>query len=354
MNKLAKINTKLILIVLVGSIILASDINYSEFDLESKEGIPYLYRKGEINENFSDNADGYFMYIDDFCCDDENNLYIADSGWNKIFKFDSEGKYVTSFGREGQGPGEFLAVPKRYALKITFGNDKNIYITDAGNKKILVFSKEGKLLKQFSLPFLPSDSAHANSKGDIYLISKSGVKAVDCYDKNFMLKSSFLNIKKHFEFPFYDPPWKGQKLINDTELKKIITKEDHIIIISNNSLKAFHFNESHNLINSFLVRNENFLKDFKVSLKRAIEKRGFIFPFFGCLDNEQNLCIFYYNRAIQNWEMYRYKLDGEFLDIFRFSDKNRPLFCIDRLGNIFTALNESVIGIYRIYKEGGK
>lgn len=43
----------------------------------------------------------YFWHIDDLCCDDEGNLYVADSGWNKIFKFSPEGKFLGSFGRKG-------------------------------------------------------------------------------------------------------------------------------------------------------------------------------------------------------------------------------------------------------------
>jgi len=72
------------------------------------------------------------------------------------------------------------------------------------------------------------------------------------------------------------------------------------------------------------------------------------------LDNEENLCIYYFNRTIQLWEIYRYKLDGKFVDILRFPGKIRPISCIDGSGNIYAALNESSIGIYRNQKKGGK
>lgn len=354
MNKCVKINAILGLFILMVLFIKELNSGFSRFDGETKEDIPYLYKKGEIKENFSDKEGHYFLYIDDLCCDDENNLYVADSGWNKIFKFNSEGKYINSFGREGQGPGEFLAQPNRFHLKITFGNDKKIYVTDRGNKRVTIFSKNGKSTKQFFLPFLPNDSVDVNSKGDIYLVSKSGVNAVDCYDKNFKLKSSILDIKLHYEFPFFDPPWQGLKIINDKELKKMITKEDHIVIISNNSLKVFHFDERHNLVNSFMIKVDNFINDYEMSLKRVVSQGKFIFPFYGCLDNEENLFVYYLNRTIQLWEIYRYKLDGKFIDILRFPEKIRPISCIDGSGNIYAALNESSIGIYRNQKKGGK
>lgn len=94
------------------------------------EKIHVLQKIGQIGEKFSEGENCFFWHIDDLCCDDENNLYVADSGWNKIFKFNPGGRYLGSFGREGQGPGEFLAQPGRFPLRISFGNDGNIYVTD--------------------------------------------------------------------------------------------------------------------------------------------------------------------------------------------------------------------------------
>lgn len=70
-----------------------------------------LKKIGEIGPIVSKEENLYFWSISDICCDKEGNLYVADSGWNKIFKFNSEGKFLLSFGREGQGPGEFVAQP---------------------------------------------------------------------------------------------------------------------------------------------------------------------------------------------------------------------------------------------------
>ena len=97
-------------------------------------------RIGEITEDFTEGEENYFWHIDDMCCDDENNLYVADSGWNKIFKFNAKGEFVLSFGRKGQGPGEFYG----RGLRISFGNDGNIYVFDSGNFRLTAFSKKGK------------------------------------------------------------------------------------------------------------------------------------------------------------------------------------------------------------------
>ncbi|MBC8357989.1 MAG: 6-bladed beta-propeller [Candidatus Aminicenantes bacterium] len=96
-----------------------------------------------------------------FNTDEDGNFYVADFDTHRILKYDSEGKYLLAFGREGQGPGEFqsLSIPR-------FDKNNNLYITDARNRRISFFDKDGKYLKQIRMteihvnPFI-------NSKGFI-------------------------------------------------------------------------------------------------------------------------------------------------------------------------------------------
>lgn len=311
-------------------------------------------RIGEITEGFTEGEENYFWHIDDMCCDDENNLYVADSGWNKIFKFNAKGEFVLSFGRKGQGPGEFYG----RGLRISFGNDGNIYVFDPGNFRLTAFSKKGKFVKSFSLPEYLYDRAQVNSKGDIYLVSTSGEKVIDCFDKNFKLKNSFLDIEHHFKYPFFKPPSFAprkeiSRRISDGDLNKVITKKDHLIAFSNNSLTVFHFDENNKLINEFRIENRIFIDDFKKRLKSAVETAGFIEPFEVFLDENENLCFNYWNSTLPfKWEVYRYRIDGTFLDIVRFSEKILPPIYTDSLGNFYATIEERTeIGMYRIEKQ---
>ncbi|MDW7760810.1 MAG: hypothetical protein SCM96_09250 [Acidobacteriota bacterium] len=45
-----------------------------------------------------------FWNISSICCDRTDNLIVADSGWNKIFKFNPYGEHIDTVGRPGQGP----------------------------------------------------------------------------------------------------------------------------------------------------------------------------------------------------------------------------------------------------------
>jgi len=66
-----------------------------------------------------------------FNTDDEGNFYVADSDNHRIQKYDPEGKYLLTIGREGQGPGEFrsFSLPR-------FDKDDHLYITDGSNRRI--------------------------------------------------------------------------------------------------------------------------------------------------------------------------------------------------------------------------
>jgi hypothetical protein len=81
-----------------------------------------------------------------FNTDDEGNFYVADYDSNRILKYDPEGKHLLTFGREGQGPGEFrtLSVPR-------FDKDNNLYITDAMNQRISFFDQDGNYLRQIRM-----------------------------------------------------------------------------------------------------------------------------------------------------------------------------------------------------------
>ena len=46
--------------------------------------------------------------IYDLAIDSSGDVYVADSGNNRIQKFDSDGNYITSWGSLGSGNGQFI------------------------------------------------------------------------------------------------------------------------------------------------------------------------------------------------------------------------------------------------------
>jgi sugar lactone lactonase YvrE len=96
-----------------------------------------LVRKIGDVETLDENLAFYFP--SDIAWDLEGNYYILDSGNHRIQKFDPVGNYLATFGRQGQGPGEF-----NYPASVAVDKKGYIYISDPNNQKIQIITPEGK------------------------------------------------------------------------------------------------------------------------------------------------------------------------------------------------------------------
>jgi hypothetical protein len=71
-----------------------------------------------------------------------------------IYKFDVEGRFLSSFGRAGEGPGEL-----QFPIFQKISADDNLSVPDSRKKKMFVFNREGKLLSETPIkPRLPSNT----------------------------------------------------------------------------------------------------------------------------------------------------------------------------------------------------
>ncbi len=81
--------------------------------------------------------------VETFTVDSAGSIYIMqrESSDKFIFKFDGAGKFLTSFGRKGQGPGEFDS-----GGDILIDGDNRVIAKDMTQDKFFAFSQEGVLL----------------------------------------------------------------------------------------------------------------------------------------------------------------------------------------------------------------
>lgn len=70
--------------------------------------------------------------------DPQGDLYILDTGNHRVQKFSPDGRFLGSFGRQGQGPGEFA-----YPDSIDIDSAGLIWISDPNNQRIQVLTAEG-------------------------------------------------------------------------------------------------------------------------------------------------------------------------------------------------------------------
>jgi RHS repeat-associated protein len=65
---------------------------------------------------------------------ESEDIYVADSGNNRVQKFSSTGSFIKAFGKKGAGASEFNA-PEGLAIA-EFGETQHLYIADSGNNRV--------------------------------------------------------------------------------------------------------------------------------------------------------------------------------------------------------------------------
>jgi DNA-binding beta-propeller fold protein YncE len=82
----------------------------------------------------------------DVAWDRAGNIYIADGigNTNRVAKFDRDGDFIRHWGSTGSGAGQFNGVKA-----IAIDAQDNVYVADAGNKRIQVFDADGNSKSEF-------------------------------------------------------------------------------------------------------------------------------------------------------------------------------------------------------------
>jgi len=104
---------------------------YGEIELEIEED---LVLGSEKDENY------LFYRVWDIAVNDRGDIYVLDSGKYRIQKYDKDGRYLQTIGRQGQGPGEFERPVGLYLDK-----KRSIYVL--GFFKIHMFNHKGEFIK---------------------------------------------------------------------------------------------------------------------------------------------------------------------------------------------------------------
>lgn len=95
--------------------------------------------------------------------DSSGNIYVADTGNNRMRKYNSSLVHQLNWGNAGTGEGQFNA-PKGVAVD----SADRIYVCDSGNNRIQVFSNTGTYLGKFGIGGSGNDQFSAPNDISIY------------------------------------------------------------------------------------------------------------------------------------------------------------------------------------------
>jgi sugar lactone lactonase YvrE len=98
---------------------------------------------------------GQFMSPSSVSLDSFGNVLIADTGNNRIQKFDSSGRFILEFGALGSSSGELNGPTDAVE------NSLSIYVVDSMNERVLEYDLEGNFLSTCLSEDVLSDSRHS-------------------------------------------------------------------------------------------------------------------------------------------------------------------------------------------------
>ena len=121
-----------------------SDVDLDQVLVYDADSLKLKRKMGTTGHNHELTTPGDFAKPTGLAVDQEGNLYVADTLNNRIEIFDADGKFISTFGKAGDGPGYF-ARPKGVAID----GDGHIWVADGMQDRVQVFNKESQLLISF-------------------------------------------------------------------------------------------------------------------------------------------------------------------------------------------------------------
>jgi hypothetical protein len=195
--------------------------NGDEFRLITENGIPVACNPGHpvpVRDGPQDisfrrefclgaaEGDSHYVFgpIVRFTVDDEGCVYVLDWRAKEVRKFDPKGKYLLSFGREGQGPGEFSSPEE-----IRFLSSGQIMVFEGESQRFSRFSRSGQLVKSGRFQKLMYSPYFGFSNGSILATqvlrdSNKTCFTTGLYDEKGELMASLSQTESQPELPWPD------------------------------------------------------------------------------------------------------------------------------------------------------
>src|SRR6185295_9898658 len=145
----------------------------------------------QFDSQFGGLSDGSFRVPRGIATDSSGNVYVADSGNNRIQKFDSSGSFLAKWGSFGSGDGQFNG-PQGIATD----SSGNVYVADSANSRIQKFDSSGSFLAKWGSfgsgdgQFNSPRGIATDSSGNVY-VADSANSRIQKFDSSGSFQSTW-------------------------------------------------------------------------------------------------------------------------------------------------------------------
>jgi len=116
--------------------------NIETFDIDIVYGEEYVFTK---TWGSTGTSDGQFMLPHSLAIDRDGNIYVTDTGNERVQKFNSDGSFITTWGEEGSANGQFSQL---HDIAV-HPNGNFIYTVELDNHRVQKFFPNGTFVLKF-------------------------------------------------------------------------------------------------------------------------------------------------------------------------------------------------------------
>ena len=116
-------------------------------DVFDADNYKLLRQIGKPSRKHEQTEPGTFSLPEGVAVDSDGNVFVADTFNDRVEIFDADGQFISTFGKNGDGPADFER-PKGIAIDC----DGHIWVVDAAQNMVKVFNQQGRLLIYFGGP----------------------------------------------------------------------------------------------------------------------------------------------------------------------------------------------------------
>ncbi len=311
-----------------------------------------LVKVREIGDDLGGNNYLFYPYGMD---NDKSFIFVYDNLQAKIIKFDINLNFIKSFGRKGQGPGEFSGTGRGYGVFIKVGIDGKLYLNDYRNRKIYIYSKELKYIDTYKCPLSnTTKNPMIDNNKNFFHISfvKKNIKIIKNGKMFFLIKNKYNFFDYLYTLPKNPDSWEDSfsyyyslysEIIDDSKILLFSKRSSKILLLNGNKINVINIWPRSALL-SYKKKISHILKQgmdgykpmFKKIFRSKSEKKSLYLHFGRDEKAKRNL-------------LYKVSLDGRLLKVYFVKTKSGNSFTnfLLKIGDGFFAREEEKIVVYK-------
>ncbi len=216
-----------VLVVTYGGDVIASSLPYDSYNYDYREYIhytpaPYIPSQTISGSSLTYNGEsiGEFVIPQDLCRADDGNIYIADTGNNRIVVLNNSMNKVVNIITTFDNNGEEDSFNQPYGVAVS--ESGQIYIADSQNRRIVVLEKDGTLVR-----FIENPESESLEEGYVFTPLKV---TVDYADRVYVVAQNMFEgimvFESNGEFSSFFGTIKVQISLWEKFWKRLATKEE--------------------------------------------------------------------------------------------------------------------------------